>query len=243
MGFGYLFVGYLITFVLYLTVQALGLGGMTLLAGYGVMMLGLFELSRYQRAFSYAKWMCIPLMLTAVYQSLGDLSSMFSWNAPFLGASVSNAVMWVQFMLVIVFQMAMLYAIRVIGSDVGLSHISTKALRNCVFVGLYAIIYLLTNLVFAQNEEFRKYFVFSLMLSQAVVILFNLLLLISCTKNICAEGQDDAPPKPHRFAFLNKMDALYDRTRQRSIDQARADGAAFAEKRRKKKEQKKNRKH
>ena len=54
MGFGYLFVGYLITFVLYLTVQAFGVGGLALLIGYGTMMLGLWELTRYQKAFAWA---------------------------------------------------------------------------------------------------------------------------------------------------------------------------------------------
>ena len=58
MGFGYLFIGYLITFVLYLTVQALGLGGLALLLGYATMLLGLVELTRYQRAFSYALLHC-----------------------------------------------------------------------------------------------------------------------------------------------------------------------------------------
>ena len=44
MGFGYLLLGYLVTFVLYLTVQGLGFGGIALLLGYGVMLLGLSEL-------------------------------------------------------------------------------------------------------------------------------------------------------------------------------------------------------
>lgn len=242
MGFGYLFIGYLITFVLYLTVQSFGLGGVALFLGYAMMLLGLSELTRYQRAFSWAKWTCLPLMLTAAYQALASLSVELLWNVSVLKAPVLDAVGWAQFALMIFFQLAMLYGIREIGSEVGLLHISTKALRNSLFVSLYAILYLVTNLILVGNEEMRKYFIFSLMLSQAAYVLLNLFLLISCTKNICAEGEDEDAVHRHRWEFLNKVEDLFDRTRQKNIDRAKESGAAFAEKRRRKKEQRKNRK-
>ena len=241
MGFGYLFIGYLITFVLYLSVQALGLGGLALLLGYATMMLGLHELTKYQREFSLAKWLCIPLMVMAVYRALVDFSTLLLWDVAFLKSPISTGVDWGQFVLMIFFQFVMLYAIRVIAGEVGLGNLSTKALRNGVFVGFYAILYLLTNLVYAQNAETRKYFVFSLMLAQAVSIFFNLLLLLGCTKNICAQDQDDTP-KRSRFEFLNKINDAYDRNQQKSIDRAKETGAAFAEKRRQKREERKNRK-
>lgn len=243
MGFGYLFIGYLITFVLYLTVQALGLGGLALLLGTATMLLGLLELTRYQRAFAYAKWLCLPLMATAIYQALLNLFEQNLQSVPLFGATVSNIVTWVQFILIITFQLAMLYAIRAIATEVGLLHISTKALRNSLFVGLYAVLYLLTNLVFLHNGEIRQYFAFSLMVSQLATVLFNLLLLISCTKNICAEGQDDEEAqKSSSSGFWGRIKEIDDRTRQRSIDRAKEQGAAFAERRRRKKEERKNRK-
>lgn len=242
MGFGYLFIGYLITFVLYLTVQAFGVGGLALLIGFGTMMLGLCELTKYNKTFVFAKWSCVPLLVTALYQLVDELGSMFLWDIPLLGSTASTAVSWVQFALMIFFNFAVLYGIRAIALEVGLTHTATKAVRNAVFVGLYAVTYLFTNLIFAQNETVRAYFVFSLMLTQLVYIVFNLVLLLGCTKNICPEGQEDVPQKPHRWGWLNKVDRVYERTRQKNIDEARAAGEALAERRRRKKEAKKNRK-
>ena len=212
------------------------------MVGFGTMMLGLWELTRYNRTFVWAKWLCVPLLLTALYQLVDELGTMFLWDTWILGDTISVAVTWVQFAVVILFNFAMLYGVRSISLEVELGSMATKAVRNAVFVGLYAIVYLLTNFVFAQNETVRAYFVFSLMLTQVVYILLNLILLIGCTKNICAEGQEDVPQESHKWEFLNKVDRAYDRTRQKNIDDARAAGEALAERRRQKKENKKNRK-
>lgn len=243
MGFGYLLIGYLITYVLHLTVQAFGVGGLALLIGYGTMTLGLWSLNRYNVAFVFAKWTCVPLLLVALYQVFCDFDAMLLWTLPVFAAPVASVAVWVQFVLNMVFQFAMLYGIREISREVELKRSETAALRNSVFVGLYGVVYVLTNLVLLNNQQTRSYFVFSMMLTQLVYILLNLVLLLSCTKNICAEGQEDVPPKRHRWELLNKIDSVYDRTRQKNIDNARAAGEAFAERRRQKKEKKNHKKH
>ena len=65
MGFGYLLIGYLITFVLYSFFSALGIGGFALLCGVGIMLLGLGTLCRYHAPFSYAKWILYPMLALA----------------------------------------------------------------------------------------------------------------------------------------------------------------------------------
>ena len=113
-------------------------------------------------------------------------------------------------------------------------------MRNSIFVGLYAVLYILTNLMFSQNAEIRQYFAFAMMLSELVCVLFNLFLLLSCTKNICADGEEEEPLQ--RRGVLGKIDEVFDRTRQKNIDRARASGEAFAERRRAKREQKNTKK-
>ena len=54
MGFGFLLIGYLVAFVLSMTMERLSFGGAAYLIGYLLMFRGLLELERYQRAFSYA---------------------------------------------------------------------------------------------------------------------------------------------------------------------------------------------
>ena len=71
MGFGYLFIGYLLAFVLQMTLSALGWGAVALLVGYGVMLGGLWILTHYQQAFVWAKWALVPMLVTAIYSLLG----------------------------------------------------------------------------------------------------------------------------------------------------------------------------
>ncbi len=243
MGFGYLFIGYLVTYVLYFTVQKLGVGGLALLIGFGTMLLGLCGLTKYQRKFAFAKWLCIPLLFTSAYQLAYQLGQFFLWESPIVGTTVANAMTWIHFLLSIAFHFFLLYAVYVICLEVGIKHMSTVAIRNMVFVAIYAILYVLTNSVFARNPSARAYVMFSYIMMQIVCIVFNLILLLNCTKNICAEGEEDVPQKPHRWAFLNKLDSVYDRTRQRAVDNARRDGEALAERRKQRKEKKKRKKH
>jgi hypothetical protein len=102
-------------------------------------------------------------------------------------------------------------------------------------------VYLFANGIFVGNAEIRGYFSFPLVITELVYLLFNLLLLLSCTKNICAEGQEDVPKTPHRFEWLNRLDRSYERTRQKNIDDARAAGEALVARRNKKREEKRNR--
>ena len=213
------------------------------MVGFGTMLLGLWELTRYNQCFVYAKWTCVPLMAVALYRLVASLGGLLLWDAEILNGTAETVVVWIQFLLIIFFHVALLYGIRAISREVGLGYIAAKAIRNAVFVGLYAIVYLCTNLIFLNNEEIRGYFFFSQLLTEIVYIALNLLLLLSCTKNICAEGEEDVPAKPHRWELLNKIDEVYDKTRQKRADQARAEGEAFAERRRQKKEQKKSKKH
>lgn len=242
MGFGYLFIGYLIAFVLYLTVQALGVGGLALLIGFGTMMLGLWELTHYQKEFVFAKWLCVPLLFTSAYQLVYQLGALFLWNSPIVSEAVQSAVLWFHFFLLVAFHFFLLHAIYLVCREVGIRHMATVAIRNTVFYAIYAVIYVLANSVFAQDSAARSYVLFSLVMMQVVCTVFNLILLINCAKNICAEGEEDVPQKPHRWNFLNKLDSVYDRTRQRAVENARRDGEAMAERRRQRKEKKKNKK-
>ncbi len=218
MGFGYLLIGYLITFVIKVTVSSLGFGGLALLVGYGVMLYGLSQLRLYHRAFVWSEWILLPLMLTAVYDQLKSLCDLFLWELPLINAVTNSIFEWVTFALVIVFHFALLYAIRMIAGDVGLLHIATKAIRNMILMGLYAV---LMVVYYLSGGEVTKYLLLSVNLFKVVWVICNLLLLLSCNKNICRAGDEDQPAKRSRFEWINRVGDTYEKNRQKAIDNTR----------------------
>ena len=221
MGFGYLLIGYLITFVIKATVSGLGFGGLALLVGYGVMLYGFMQLNLYHRAFAWSKWLLIPLMVTAVYDQLLSLDEMLLWGLPFVNDLTNLIFEWVTFVLLIVFHFAMLYAIRMIAGEVGLLHIATKSIRNMILMGLYAVLWVGYHLTLSNATEAAKYLSVPVLLLNVVWVVCNLLLLLSCNKNICRAGDEDQPVKRSRFEWINRIGDAYERNRQTAIDNTR----------------------
>ncbi len=240
MGFGYLTIGYLLSSVLYLTAQALGVGSLASLAGFALMFWGLTTLQKYEITFSFARWSSAVCAVLSVYDLIVDTSVLFHFDLPILSAAVKSAFLWTGFVCEIALLVAALYAVRRLAAGVGLPSLSAAAFRDTVFVGMYAALYILCNLPLF--EGIRPYLILSMQLFNLVVIILVLLLFLQCTKNICREGDEEVTPKRSRFGFVNRMADAYEKTHDRMTDQARADGEAFMRRREEKRKQKKNRK-
>lgn len=234
MGFGYLAIGYLITFILYIPAELLKVGGFAFLVGYGAMLWGLLRLITFQRAFSFALWVQVPLLLTGVYDSVASLSSLFGWNLPIFAGTFDTVMDWIKFLLLLLFNLAMLYGIRMIAKDVELPRIASAAVRNSIFVGGYALVYLLSELPIL---NLKTYLGFSVNLIQIVWITCNLFLLVTCAKDICAEGDEDQAPKRYKWEFLNRIGDAYESNRTRAIERVKTE----AEERLRKKQEARNR--
>ena len=232
MGFGYLFIGYLLAFLLQATLAGLGWGAVALLLGYSVMFGGFLMLQRFHDAFAYAKWMLIPLLVTACYDLLSSFDRVFLWNLPIFEGGWTVAYQWVTLTLIVLFNFAMLYAIAMLAREVELGHIATKAIRNGIFVGLFAILQATANLPIPENV--KNYLALFVVALDLIWIVCNLLLLISCAKNICPAGDEEQPAKPYRWGFLNRMGDAYARNRQRAIDDTKAQAEAYLRRRQEK---------
>lgn len=237
MGFGYLFIGYLITFVLYITVNSLGFGGVALLLGYGVMFYALNTLTLYHRAFTYAKWVQLPLAVTALYSLIASLSELFLLHLPIVTPTITYVTEWITFLLMVFFNVALLYGIRMLAREVGLVHIAVKAVRNSVFVGLYAVLMLIAKLPILP-EGARSYLTLPIVMLDVVWVVLNLLLLVSCAKNICPAGDEEQQPKRSRFEWINRIGDTYERNRQRAIDSTTQEAEEVLRRRQEKRNQK-----
>lgn len=216
MGFGYLAIGYLVTFILYIPAYGLGVGGLALLIGYGIMFLGLCRLQAFHRSFSIAKWVQIPLIVTALYTSVRSLATLFWWNIPLFDHALLNSVIeWSEFALQTFFNFAVLYAIREIAKEVELPRISSAALRNMIFVCGYGILYIIGKMNIAQTGGYLN---LSITIVKLVWILCNLFLMITCAKDICSAEDEDQAPKRYRWELLNRIGDAYERNHTRAIN-------------------------
>ncbi len=239
MGFGYLLIGYLAAFLLKMTAEALQLGFLALLLGYGLMLCGLYTLKRFCRAFLWAEILLYPLLITVIYHALRSCSELFLWNIPIVTDQMTAIVGWVEFVFIMAFHAALLSAIREIAIRVDLKSTASAAIRNSVFVLAYAILYLVCNLPIAAMDGVRNYFILSLTLLNLVWVFLNLILLLSCTKNICAKGEEDPEPKRYKWNFLNRIGDAFDKTLQGATDRQREEIEEHLRKRNEKKKKKK----
>lgn len=242
MGFGFLFLGYLVSFVLSLTLARFDFAGAAHLLGYALMLRGLIELTKYQKNFLYAKWLTYPMLALSFYSLLGSFDALLWWNLPIFSESVMYVIEGLLDVFAVFFQLTMLYGIRMLAQEVELIHIATKAVRNMVFVGFYVLLYAFARLPDSLIGSFVKYVEFAEGIVLFVVVALNLLLLISCNKNICAEGDEDQPPKKSRFEWINRVGEAYDRTHQKNIDNAKRDAEELVRRHREKREQRNNKK-
>ena len=238
MGFGYLLLGYLITYVIYITASAAGFGSLMLLAGSALMFWALRSLCRFSDSFIPAKWLTLPIFALGLFKLWQDAADWFLWQNTVAGA-MHAIFTWASFATTLVFHFAVLFAIRVLALEVGLKKISTHAMYNTLSVGIWGALYLLCNMP-SIGERLLPYFGFSMTLFQLAYLISDIALLLRCAKNICAEGDEEVAPQRSRFEWINRISDSYSKTMDQLKANSRADGDAFWNERMKKNEQKKS---
>lgn len=238
MGFGILLLGYLITYFISITANALGIGSIALLAGSALMFWGIRSLCRFNLSFVPAKWLTLPVFALGLLRLWQDMAkAWFLWEGK--AADVMTAVItWASFATMLVFHFAMLYGIRVLALEVGLGKLSSHAMYNTLAVGVWGGLFLLCNMP-AIGESLLPYLSVSMALFNLIYLISNIVLLVRCAKNICAEGDEEVAPKPSRFAWLNRINESYNQTWDKFRANSRADGAAIRQKYIEKKNKKK----
>ena len=239
MGFGYLLLGYLVTYVIYITASSVGFGSLALLAGSALMFWALCSLRRFSVAFEPAKWLTLPIFVLGLCRLWQDIAkAWFVWEGT-AAEVLLTVVTWTSFVTTLLFHFAMLYAIRVLSLEVGLNKLSSHAMYNTLAVGIWGALFLLCNMP-AIGEKVLPYLSISMGLFNLVYLISNAVLLLRCAKNICAEGDEEVAPKPSRFEWINRIGASYEQTMNKLKENSRADGDAFWHKHMEKKPQNNN---
>ncbi len=239
MGFGVLLLGYFVTYLVSITAGPIGIGSLTLLVGSALMFWGIRNLCRFNLSFVPAKWLTLPVFALGLCRLWQDIAkAWFVWEGK-AADIMTTIVMWASFAITLVFHFAMLYAIRVLALEVGLNKLSSHAMYNTLAVGIWGVLFLLCNMP-ALGESLLPYLSISMALFNLVYLISNIILLLRCAKNICAEGDEEVAPKPSRFAWLNRISNTYNQTMDKFKANSYADGEAFRRKYLKKKKQNDN---
>jgi hypothetical protein len=240
MGFGYLLLGYIVTFIISLTASAMGLGSLALFVGGALMFAGLRGLCRFNTAFVPAAWLTFGVFAWGLCRLWQDAANWFTWQNPIEGV-MTSVITWASFAVTLLLHLAILYAIRVLAMEVGLKKISSHAMYNTIGVGIWGALSLLCNMP-SVGEAVLPYLSFSMVLFNLTYLISDIALLMRCAKNICAEGDEEVAPKPSRFAFINRMSESYSRTMENFRANSRADGEAIRHRYEEKKQQKNSKK-
>ena len=231
MGFGLMFVGYFFAYLISLVF-------VPEIVGYAIMIWAAVKLSSFDLKFKR----CLPVLgglcLVSAYSFAGDVLAYFKIGTPFFNNTALSVASAAQEALVLAFNILLLIAVGSIAKDTGIDKIRFRAMRNLLLVVLSQVSYMIVIFLpqGGENEIIKTVFAVTLML-RFIWIFLNLMLLASCYRMICEEGDEGMPEKEINIPVIKQMESVMRRRDKNAFDS----GKNWAEKRQSKKEKRKKR--
>ena len=215
MGFGLLFLGYIIAamFSMLGTYSFIGM-----LIGYVMMFWGLSELRKYCPTFLYAIIACVLMIFCSFFESFAGIDTLLGLGMLTNTVWLTKAFEIVEFAIELIFNIMMLYGIADLARRVDFPDIRVKAFRNMIFVGIYNLFHLFLFLPFDFIQNDLSFLYSLLVILMLVYTVLNLALIFKCYAFICPQGDEEMNRKPSRFEFINKINARNDAKEQETLD-------------------------
>ena len=229
MGWGLMFLGYLCAFLLSMNpVFAVFMR----LPGWVLLVAGLSGLSRYCRSFRYAKWCALGGVVLAAALTLDGVRTQLGVPFAFLTDAVLQALQWIELFAVLLFHTLLSLSTKELAVRVELKKNAVRALRNMVLVWMWGVVFMLWSVV-PNETATRVLYPIALLLQLIWSILYSVL-TYSCYMRICPadDAQGERPPKPSRFALINRVRNAAREREQRAIEADREYHAKNARERR-----------
>lgn len=224
MGFGILFFGYFITYIMALNT----FGAFFRFAGYLVMAYGVKKLSEYQSSFMWSGYASILLAIMSAVRIVADFTQL-------IPTDLLDTLVYAEAALVLVYHILLLLAIRAIAKDTESEKIQGNSVRNLFFISLYYLLYVVGMLPTPFKASYEANMGLPLLLLNFAWIILDLVLIVSCYSRICDENDVDMERKPSKFAFVNKMRAELDAKQARARESSMQYKREKAERKRNKK--------
>lgn len=225
MGFGILFCGYLITYLLSLNPYA----ALTRFVGYIVLFAALSKLGRHNRFFGYSRLLAIPLALMAGVDAVVSLLSRFMGeSAPASLGKLSSALAGGLTMFDLALGICLFMAIYWLAADTELPKLARGARMAMLLTGAYGVLTGLSVLPVKLGPSYANTLALLVLCVRLVWTVYALVLIFRCYMWICLEGDEEMAQKPSRFAFVNEY-----RARQaEKQEHAKAEAIAYAKEKR-----------
>ena len=231
MGFGFLFVGYLLSFNFVVYNEYTDIFS-TLL-----MLLGLSTLSAYGKSFKAAFRAGLPLALLhagSFVSATGALLGLFTPSAEFITwlSVVSLATK-------AVFLFLVLTGVADISYETDIPVLRLRALRNRIFTVVFlALGILLETNLFPVQSRLLSIVAMLYMLLGLLVTFLNAKCFYEAYIWICLEGEEQMERRTSRFGFINRLNAFSDKMEEKTLAR-RAEEKKLKEENKRKRNQKK----
>ena len=216
MGWGLLFFGYFLEFILGLNAM---FAPFVHFVAYALMVVGCNGLARYCKRFFLPKWCALGLMVPAVWRTFAEINDYFALGLGFLPTVVTDVVRWVNFIGVVVFHILLAVAVKELALRVEQSKNAVRAYRNLIMVGLHALL-MIVQMVYPAEDVVRVLYPVAVLL-QLTWAICNCVMLYSCYMHIAPANEREGRA-PSRFAFVNRIRSAMDEREQRAVEADRA---------------------
>lgn len=213
MGFGILFIGYLLVsmgiFVPFGFVMRLG--------GYALMALAFLKLKEFQKAFIYPLIAALVMTVYGIYSTVYQGAEKLSLPLPDFFESISGVVLCIGLVGFVALNILISLAIYKIASDVELNKPKASSVGNVIIVSIFGLLAALWLSPLGNNDFYKKYFGLPMILMLLGSIVLYLVLIFSCYMYICPEGDEDMPQRESKFEFVNKLRNESERRTEQAI--------------------------
>lgn len=205
MGFGLLFIGYVITFI-----SSLNPFGVYIRAfGSILVLLATRKLRQYNSFFKYPLYISfvfIALNFAAVITSILDfMYEIMLMSSNLVPAVLDTSLMYLNAFVAIVLNLSLLVAIKAIAKDTGSDNIASSCITGIFFVSVYFVLDLLLYILPGSiGASYTKYMSMPIVLLNIVWLIMNAVLIFRCYVRICDENDVDMNAKESKFKLFHK---------------------------------------
>ena len=231
MGFGTLFIGYLIG------ANTLAYPGFTKIFAYLVMLLALLKLSPYNRALKNAFFTLIPTTALGLCYLLLEGADFFSLLSKESGNLLFRLVPLGCYVLELVLLFFLLHGLQSLAKETEVKKLEVEAFRNRIFTTVYYLLLIAGQFNYGESSaKFLIRYNIAVLLIGLVIVFLNAKLFFEYYMWICLPDDADMGRKTSSIPFL---DRLYKRADEREERRLAERLAADAEYRRQKEKAKK----